>query len=469
MNTTVENLINARASHARFEEKRRFFAAGRTRSYDFRREQLRALMRTIHRHEDDILAALYQDLGKPALEAYTSEIALVQEEIHYTLKRLKRWMKPRRVSTSLVHFPSTSRVIPEPKGVALIIGPWNYPFQLLMAPLVGAIAAGNCAVLKPSEETPHTALLIEKIIGETFSEDYVSVVQGEGAQVVPELMDAYRFDHVFFTGSVPVGRIIAQQAAPSLTPVTLELGGKSPAIVDHTADLRVTARRLMWTKCFNAGQTCVSPDYLLVHQAVKENLLVELKQALLDFYGPSITPNTVDYGRIVNEKRFDTLVQYLEHGIVRMGGQTDRKRLFMAPTVLDDVAMDSPVMREEIFGPILPVLTYQTNEEARGIIEQNPFPLSLYVFTKDSDVERYFTENIQFGGGAVNNALVHLSNPNLPFGGIGTSGTGNYHGKRSFDAFSHEKSIMKTRFFFDAPIKYPPYSKQKLTWVKRLL
>ncbi len=469
MDTTVEALINSSATQARFTEKQRFFATGQTRPHAFRQQQLRLLMRAIHRYEDDILRALHQDLGKPEFEAYTSEIALVYEEIHYTLKRLKRWMKPRRVSTSLVHFPSSSRVIPEPLGVVLIIAPWNYPFQLAMAPLIGAIAAGNCAVIKPSEETPHTALLIEKIIGEVFPEDYMSVVQGEGAQVVPELMETHRFDHVFFTGSVPVGRIIAQQAAPSLTPVTLELGGKSPAVVDASANLRVTARRLMWAKCFNAGQTCVSPDYLLVHHSVKEKMVAELKQALVDFYGPIVSPDTVDYGRIINEKRFDTLVGYLEQGRVLAGGQTDRDHLFIAPTLLDEVAMDSLVMQEEIFGPILPLLTYQTLEDAREIIEQNPYPLSFYVFTKDPTVERYFTEHIQFGGGAINNALIHLSNPNLPFGGIGTSGTGSYHGKRSFDTFSHEKSMMKTRFFFDAPMKYPPYTDQKLSWVKRLL
>ena len=240
-------------------------------------------------------------------------------------------------------------------------------------------------------------------------------------------------------------------------------------MVDASANLRVTARRLMWAKCFNAGQTCVSPDYLLVHHSVKEKMVAELKQALVDFYGPIVSPDTVDYGRIINEKRFDTLVGYLEQGRVLAGGQTDRDHLFIAPTLLDEVAMDSLVMQEEIFGPILPLLTYQTLEDAREIIEQNPYPLSFYVFTKDPTVERYFTEHIQFGGGAINNALIHLSNPNLPFGGIGTSGTGSYHGKRSFDTFSHEKSMMKTRFFFDAPMKYPPYTDQKLSWVKRLL
>ena len=449
--------------NAYFQEKKDFFASGATRSYRFRKAQLKKLKHAIKIREDEISQALYMDLQKPDFEAFTSEIAFTYLEINHTLDNLKSWMKPDKVPTGMVHFPSRSKVIKDPLGVCMIIGPWNYPFQLQITPLIGAIAGGNAAVLKPSEMTPHTARIIETLIDETFDRAYISVVQGSGAEVVPALLKAHRFDHIFFTGSEPVGKKIAEQAAQKLTPVTLELGGKSPAIVDSTAKLKVSARRIAWGKFYNAGQTCVSPDYVLVEENVKEDFVRQMQQVIREFYG-EMHADHPDYGHIVNEKRFDTLKSYLEQGNILLGGQTDRKKRFIAPTLMDGVSLDSPIMQEEIFGPILPILTYKTLKEAKEIISRNPHPLSLYLFTENKSVEQEILRDVQFGGGAVNNTILHLSNPHLPFGGVGSSGYGRYHGKYSFDTFTHLKSVMKTGTWLDIKLRYPPYniSKKKL-------
>ena len=464
MSTPIIELDPDKAlKNAYFEEKRAYFESGATRPYSFRKAQLKKLLYAIEVYEEEISQALQMDLHKPDFESFTSEIAFTYMEINHTLKNLKKWMKPDRVSTSLVHFPSRSKVIKEPLGVSMIIGPWNYPFQLQIAPLIGAIAAGNAVVLKPSEMTPHTARVIEMLISETFDREYISVVQGSGAEVVPALMDQHRFDHVFFTGSEPVGKKIAEQAAQKLTPVTLELGGKSPAIVDRTANLKVSARRIAWGKFYNAGQTCVSPDYVLVEESVKEDLIQELRQVIWEFYG-EIHPDHPDLAHIVNEKRFDVLQSYLKQGRILLGGHTNRDKLFISPTLMDEVSLDSPLMQEEIFGPILPILTYQNLAEAKQMIARNPHPLSLYLFTEDNNVEQEILRDIQFGGGAINNTIVHLSNPHLPFGGIGSSGYGRYHGKYSFDTFTHLKSVMKTGTWLDVKLRYPPYklSKKKM-------
>ncbi len=400
-------------------------------------------------------------MHKPEFETFTSEIGLLYAEIDDALKHLKKWMKPKRVATPIIHFPISSRIYPEPLGVVLIIGPWNYPFQLLMAPLVAAISAGNCAVLKPSEETPATSTLIRKMIEENFDSHFLSVIEGVGAEVVPEAVKAFRFDHIFFTGSVPVGKKIYEMAAQQLIPVTLELGGKSPVIVDSTADLKVSARRVAWSKFFNAGQTCVSPDYLIVDATVKDQFIALFKNAVHEFYGDD-PRQSQDYARIINPKRMKVLKQYLDEGEIMMGGNYVDDELYFAPTLLHKVNFDHKVMQEEIFGPVLPVLTFKNKEEINAIIARNPYPLSLYLYSKDKKMEQKIINEIQFGGGAINNGMIHLSNAELPFGGVGYSGIGSYHGKSGFMAFSHQKSMSKTRFYFDNPIKYPAYKTWKM-------
>lgn len=439
-------------------KQKEFFNSGETKSYSFRKQQLQKLNQIVSTNELAILEALKKDLGKPHFEGYTSEVGFIYEEIKTTLKHLSSWMKPKSVGTPLAHFPSKSSIHSEPKGVTLIIGPWNYPFQLLLAPAVAAISAGNTCILKPSEETPHTAVLVEEIISQNFDESFLALVQGEGRIVVPEMIENNRFDHIFFTGSVPVGRIVAQLAAPHLTPVTLELGGKSPGIIDKTANLEVAARRIVFGKWLNAGQTCVAPDYLLIHKTIKAKFLDELKAAIIQSYGVSPLEED-DLAFIINQKRYETLKGYLKEGDLLYGGGYNDETRKIEPTLISGLTFDDKLLQDEIFGPILPILTYETVEEVKEIVSKNPYPLSFYVFTKDKHVEKELIHGIQFGGGAINNAIVHLANPELPFGGIGTSGFGNYHGKAGFDAFSHQKSILKSGTWFDLKQKYPPYSK----------
>ena len=437
--------------------QRTFFGAGHTFPYAFRKAQLKNLKRAVKEYEADIEKAIFADFGKPYMETYVTETGFLYAEIDAALDNLKSWMRTERVQTPLVLWPSQSKIISQPKGVTLIIGPWNYPFQLLLAPLVAAIAAGNTAVLKPSELTPHTAQVVEDIISQTFDREYITVIQGAGTEVLPPLITNFRFDHIFFTGSVSVGRKIAEMAASQLSPVTLELGGKSPGIVDASADIAVAARRIAFGKWINAGQTCVAPDYILVHRSVEKAFMEALKKNINAFYGPDPLTNDEGYTGIINKKRFETLKSYLKQGTVIFGGKTDEDTLRMEPTLLTDVYLDSPVMQEEIFGPVLPVLVFNNIAEARQIILKNPNPLALYVFTGDKAVERSFTQELSFGGGAINNTVMHLGNPHLPFGGIGNSGFGNYHGKAGFDTFSHQKSVMKTSTWPDPSFKYPPY------------
>lgn len=451
-----------------FEAKRHFFDAGHTRSIGFRKQQLKALGKAIKAHEHHVVKALHTDLHKSEAEAFLTEIAVTLEEIDFTLKHLNEWMTPDKRSTPLVLQPSSSRVVYEPKGVVLIIAPWNYPFQLVMAPLIGAIAAGNCAVIKPSEESPATAAAIEDLISDTFADEYVSVVQGPGHEVVPAMMRNHDFNHIFFTGSPAVGSIIARQAAEKLTPTTLELGGKGPGIVDEGANLKVAARRLVFAKFTNAGQTCVAPDYLLLHEKIKAPFLEEAKAALTRFYGKDPKKST-DYGRMINEKRFKAVSAYLTDGEVIHGGQTDAADRYIAPTLLDGVDMDRAVMREEIFGPVWPILTWRDRKELLEITRKLRYPLACYIFTSDKRTEKFALEQIEFGGGCVNNALIHLANPDLPFGGVQQSGSGNYHGWYSFAAFSHAKSVMKSSTWPDPSIKYPPFGKWKMGWLKKLM
>ncbi|MEQ8524088.1 aldehyde dehydrogenase [Gracilimonas sp.] len=447
------------------ERQRTYFKSGATKSVEFRIHQLKTLKKLLKEHEDEFNQAVYKDFKKPELEMYATELGILHNEISYVLKKLKKWTKPQKVSGTLVNFPSKNYTVAEPYGSVLIIAPWNYPVQLALLPLVGAIAAGNTVVLKPSEITSHTSKAIKEILGKWFKEEFIAVVEG-GVDTNQDLL-AQDFDYIFFTGSTRVGQIVMEAAAKNLTPVTLELGGKSPCIVDETADLETAARRIAWGKFVNAGQTCVAPDYLLVQSGIRDQFLEYFKESIRDFYGvnPKLSP---DYPRVVNESHFDRLNSYLEEGKIFCGGKTDRNELYIEPTVLVDIKKGGSVMEEEIFGPILPVLTYEELPEAVNIINSKSKPLSLYLFSKNKEAESMIIEKCSFGGGAINDVLAHLGNHHLPFGGVGSSGMGAYHGKQSFDTFSHTKSIMKKPFWLDIPFRYAPY-KGKLKWIKRVL
>jgi aldehyde dehydrogenase (NAD+) len=466
-NLTIENTPIDKQK-AIFKAQKEFFFTQKTKDYQFRKTQLLKLKSLIKENEQQIMDALANDFGKPPFESYVTEIGFLYDEINFTLKNLKKWMKPKKVSTSLVHFPSKSKIIYEPKGVTLIIGPWNYPFQLLIAPVIAAISAGNTCIIKPPEETPHISHLINELISKNFNEEFLAVVMGEGRVVVPELMENNRFDHVFFTGSVPVGRIIAQLAAPKLVPVTLELGGKSPAIIDEKTNLTVAARRITFGKLINSGQTCVAPDYLLVHEKIKDEFVDELRATIMEFYGISPTESK-DLTQIVNQKRYDTLKSYLKEGKIVFGGAFDDEKRKIEPTLVEGITENDKMFQEEIFGPILPIFSYKTNEEALELIRKNPDPLAFYLFTSQSKTEKFFLDRVRFGGGAINNTIVHLANPELPFGGVGNSGSGNYHGKSGFMAFSHEKSILKSGTWFDLRKKYPPFDENSMKMIKFLM
>ena len=443
------------------------FNSGVTREYRFRKSQLKKLKTSILKHEQDIYDAVHADLKKSPEETWVTETGFVISELNATIKNLYQWMQPETVETNLLNLPSTSRVLKEPLGVVLIIGPWNYPFQLLINPLIGAIAAGNCVVLKPSEFAPATDAVMKKIIEDAFLPEYILYVQGDGADVVPEMMNNFSFDHIFYTGSTTVGKIIYKMAAERLVPVTLELGGKSPCIVESDANIKVAARRIAMTKFSNAGQMCVAPDYVIVHESIKEKFISTIKETVHKFFGDH-PEQSYNYSKIINEKQFDRIAGYLSNSKIIFGGRVDKNKLFIEPTLLDDVNPNDRVMRDEIFGPVLPVLTFKTKEDAVKIIERNPNPLAFYVFTSSKEKEEDWLGRVAFGGGCVNNASWHLTNHHLPFGGRGFSGTGNYHGKYSFDTFSHKKAVMKTPTWFDPSIKYPPF-KGKLKLFKWLI
>src|SRR5688572_11565393 len=421
---------------------RQYFDSGVTRSYQFRREQLQKLKQAVLNHEQELYDALYTDLKKSREETWVTETGFFLSEINNTISNLRRWMQPERTATNLLNLPSSSYVMREPLGTVLIIGPWNYPLQLLFTPLVGAIAAGNCVVLKPSEFAPATAAIMKKIIEDNFPPEYILYVEGDGAEVVPEMMKSFVFDHVFYTGSTVVGKIIYKMAAEHLVPVTLELGGKSPCVVESDANSKVAARRIAVAKFSNAGQMCVAPDYVLVHESKINELIDALKSTIQDFFGER-AEESYSYGKMINVKQFDRVVSYLSQGTIVQGGRVDKEKLFIEPTILTDVPPEAAVMKDEIFGPVLPVISFATVDEAKNIISRNPNPLAFYVFTSSKKKEKEWLESIAFGGGCVNNASWHLTNHNLPFGGRGFSGTGNYHGKYSFETFSHKKAIMK--------------------------
>ena len=435
-------------------EQNSFFNTGKTKSYEFRVGNLKKLENSIRANETEILKALKDDLNKSETEGYISEIGFLYEEIRFALKHLKKWMKPQRVSTPVTQWPGRSYIFSEPLGSVLIIAPWNYPFQLGISPLIGAIAAGNCAVIKPSEVSSHTGRVIEKLIFETFPREYISVVLG-GVETSQALI-AQPWDHLFFTGGTEIGKKVAMEAAKTLTPVTLELGGKSPCILDQDIDWEVAAKRIVWGKFFNAGQTCVAPDYVLLPQGTADRFLPLLKTAIEKFF--TATPETSpDYGRIVSCGHYDRLKKYLSRGQVAIGGVCKEEERFISPTVLTQVSWQDEVMREEIFGPILPLLEYESLEQALGEIESRAKPLALYFFSSDQEKIRSVLNRLSFGGGCINDTLVHLANPKLPFGGVGESGIGRYHGKYSFDTFSHQKGVVERSFWGDVALRYPPY------------
>lgn len=446
-------------------EHRAFYAAGATKDISFRAAALRRLEQAIRTHEGEVLAALKDDLNKSAFEGYETEVGLVYGELKDAIAHTARWAKPKRVSTPIIHFPSSSVILKEPYGTVLVMAPWNYPFQLTMNPLIGAVAAGNCCVLKPSEYAPRTAEVIEKLVAEAFDPGHVSVVRG-GRAANASLLDQ-RFDSIFFTGSPAVGRVVMQAAAKNLTPVTLELGGKSPCIVDETADTALAARRIIWGKCLNAGQTCIAPDYLFVHRTKKDALMEEMKKAIRAFYGE--TPECCEeYPKIINDKHFARLKRLMADGHILTGGRINEKTRQIAPTLIDGVTFESPIMQEEIFGPLFPVFTFERMEEVYAFVESRPKPLACYLFSNDKKTIDETMNRLSFGGGCVNDTITHIANAHLPFGGVGQSGMGQYHGKRSFDVFTHEKAVLKKGGWLDIPVRYPPY-KNKLNLLKKIL
>ena len=444
-----------------------YFSTGATQTYAFRLLQLERLKKAVMDSEKILYEALYADLKKTDEDAWATEIGFFLSELNYTIKHLQEWMEPKSVATNLVNMPSTSYTIQEPLGVVCIIAPWNYPFQLLFTPLIGAIAGGNCAVLKPSEFAPATAKVMAKIIADLFPNIYMLYLEGDGATVLPPLLTENRFDHIFYTGSTAVGKIIYKYAAEKLVPVTLELGGKSPAVITADANLRVAARRLANPKFSNCGQMCIAPDYILVPTDLKDKLIKELIIAIQSFYGVDAEASE-HYGKIINDKQWLRITSYLSEGEIVYGGKSNREKLFIEPTIMTGVHADAKIMQDEIFGPILPILTYTSKEEALAIIHKNPNPLAFYVFTENKTDEQYWLTNVPSGGACVNNATMHITNHDLPFGGRGYSGTGGYHGKLSFDTFTHTKSVLKTPTWIDPGFKYPPY-KGKAWLLKRLI
>lgn len=417
-----------------------FFHSGKTKDVAFRIETLKKLRELVLGHEEDILKAVKADLNKPEMEAKRAEIGLVLSEIDFALENLAEWAAPKEVETPSTHAGAKSYIYQDPYGLALVIAPWNYPFQLAVSPVVGAIAAGNCVVLKPSELTPHTSSLLAKMFNENFPEEYLTVVEGEVETSTALLKE--NFDYIFFTGSTMVGKIVAEAAAKHLTPVTLELGGKSPTIVHEDANIEEAAKRIARGKFANAGQTCVAPDYILVQRNVKDELLSNLKEVVTNTYGEDVSQN-LDFPHVVSEKHFDRLSSFLTNGKIVFGGKTDRSRLFIEPTVLDNISWEDNVMQDEIFGPILPVIVYDEISEVIEAIVKRPKPLALYLFSEGEAVQDHILNSVSFGGGSINDTINHMTSHYLPFGGVGDSGMGAYHGKASFDTFSHAKSILK--------------------------
>ncbi len=460
--STPEQSVESQAA-ALLQAQRAYFATGATVSVEFRVAQLKRLQAAIIERQDAIVEAVKADLGRPEFESYF-EIGVL-DELKYVLKHLKQWAKPRRVSLPLTQLPGSAWVQPDPLGVVLIIGPWNYPFQLVISPLIGAIAAGNCALIKPSELAPAMSKVVADLVRDTFPPEYIAAM--EGGVATAQALLAQKFDHIFFTGGTRIGQIVMAAAAQQLTPVTLELGGKSPCIVDQDINIAVAAQRIVWGKFVNAGQTCIAPDYLLLQESIKSEFLAALKETIQAYFGddPAQSP---DLARIINDRQFDRLTGLMANASVYIGGETNRDDRYIAPTILTDVTWDSPIMQEEIFGPILPVLTYQKIEDAIAQINARPKPLALYLFTKNAALQQQVLRTTSSGGVCLNDVFLQAAIWGLPFGGVGDSGIGAYHGKTSFETFSHMKSVLKKPFWFDLDWRYAPYA-GKLDFFKKVI
>ncbi|WP_434293334.1 aldehyde dehydrogenase [Clostridium botulinum] len=454
----MENIRNI------LEKQKSFFDKGYTKDINFRIEALKKLKHNIKINENNIFKALKIDLNKSEFETFITEIGIVYDEINGAIKNIKKWSKPKKVKTPITNFLASSYIYNEPYGVALIMSPWNYPFQLIMAPLVGAISAGNCVLLKPSELAIETEKIIVKIIKDTFSDEYIGVITG-GIEESTALLKE-KFDYIFYTGGINVGKIIMRAAAEHLTPITLELGGKSPCIVDKDANIDLAARRIAWGKFLNAGQTCVAPDYLVVHRNIKEKLISSIENYIVEFFGEN-TFESEDYPRIINERHFKRLEGYLKEGKIVSGGNTDINNLYIEPTIIEGINFENRIMEEEIFGPIFPVIEFENIDKVIDIVKNNPKPLALYYFSENKEKQEFIIKNISFGGGCINDTIMHLSTSTLPFGGVGSSGIGGYHGRASFDTFSHKKSILKKSNLIDIKIRYAPF-KGKINLAKRL-
>lgn len=456
------------------DKQREYYNTGETRSVSFRMNALKKLRSAIIENERKICDALKKDLNKSKTESYMTETGMVLEELKILLKHTKKWAAAKYVRTPLAQFAGRSFIVPEPYGVVLIMSPWNYPFQLSIAPLIGALAAGNCVILKPSAYAPNVSQIMADILSECFKNKYAAVVQG-GRQENQELLEQ-KFDYIFFTGGVKVGKLVMEKAAKHLTPVSLELGGKSPCIVDKTADLKLAAKRIVFGKFLNSGQTCVAPDYLFVQKEVKDKLILYIKKYIREFYGEDPFKNP-DYPKIINEKHYDRIMALIKEEKILAGGYGSKDKengkagdkFQIAPTVLDLITSDSKIMQEEIFGPVLPVMTFRHITEVTGYVDNRPKPLALYLFTRDRNIEKYILKTLSFGGGCINDTIIHLATPYMGFGGVGESGMGSYHGKYSFDTFSHNKSIVKKANWIDLPMRYPPYTRKKEKFIRFFL
>lgn len=444
--------------------QREFYQTGATRSESFRIDALQKLKTAIREYEEDINASMKSDLNKTVFETYLSEIGNVLEEISYHQKHLRRWMKPRRVKASLAQFPGRCVKWPEPYGTTLIMAPWNYPFHLCLMPLIGAISGGNTAVVKPSIYAPASSHMIARLISATFPPKYITVVEGGREQNAALLQQ--RFDYIFFTGSPAVGTVVMEAAAKHLTPLTLELGGKSPVIVDQTADISLAAKKIAFGKVLNAGQTCIAPDYLLIHESVKDEFVREWDKAIATFFPEG---DWSEMATIVTEKHYARIRGYFERGNLLRGGEREDARRLIAPALIDQVTLEDPIMQEEIFGPVLPVLSYQSMEECIAYIHALEKPLAFYLFSNDKTVQKRLLNACSFGGGCVNDVIMHIANPRLPFGGVGHSGMGSYHGKSSFRTFTHERSLLKQRAKADNPLRYMPYTERNLKIIRKVL
>lgn len=448
------------------EKQREYFLSGATLSYGARMGALTRIKEALEEYAPKLRRALYEDLHKAPSESDMAEIAMTRAELNHCMKHLGNWMRREHVKTGLANFHAKSFTVAEPYGVALVMAPWNYPVLLCMEPLINAVAAGNCVILKPSAYTPHVSSVLAEMIGAYFKPEYIAVVEGGRAEN-NELLEQ-RFDYIFFTGSTSVGKIVLEKAARYVTPVTLELGGKSPCIVDKTANIKVAARRIVFGKILNSGQTCVAPDYLIVHPDVKQQLFAAMKQELITMLGEKPLESE-EYPRMVNEKHFERVMGLIEGEQVVVGGYGNCDSLQIAPTILDNVSLDAPVMQEEIFGPILPTLTFETREELLAIIRHFEKPLACYLFTTDKEMERWLLSHVSFGGGCINDTIIHLASSEMGFGGVGASGMGSYHGKVGFETFSHRKSIAKKYNWIDVPMRYHPYAKWKDEVIRRVM